>query len=85
MHNGQSNAHSIQCIAFTTKGRYVTRIARKVTLTEKQFDALNQIIMSCTHRLGHIEHVKIILFSSALKQDKDIADELGIAFRTVRK
>ena len=41
--------------------------------------------MSRTHRLDHIERTKIILFSSALKQDKDIAHELGIASRTVRK
>ena len=41
--------------------------------------------MSRTHRLDHIERPKIILFSSALKQDKDIAHELGIASRTVRK
>ena len=51
----------------------VTRISEKVTLTKKQYDALNQIVMSRMHRLDHIERAKIILFSSELKQDKDIA------------
>jgi hypothetical protein len=63
----------------------VTRIAKKVTLTNKQSDALNQIVMSRTHRLDHIERAKIILFSFELKQDKDIAHKLGIVPRTVRK
>ena len=41
--------------------------------------------MSRTHRLDHIERAQIILFSSELKQDKDIAHKLGIIPRTVRK
>ena len=63
----------------------MTRISKKVTITKKQSDALNQIAMSRTHRLDHIERARIILFSSELKQDKDIAHELGIIPRTVRK
>lgn len=67
------------------KDRHVTRIAKKVTLTKKQSDALNQIVLSRTHRPDHIERANIILFSSELKQDKDIGQELGIVPRTVRK
>ena len=63
----------------------MTRISKKVTITKKQSDALNQIVMSRMHRLDHIERAKIILFSSELTQDKDIAHELGIIPRTVRK
>ena len=57
----------------------------KRTITKKQSDALTQIVMSRTHRLVNIERAKIILFSSELKQDKDIAHGLGIIPRTVRK
>jgi hypothetical protein len=63
----------------------VTRIAKKVTLTKKQFDTLNQIVLSRTHRPDHIERANIILFSSESKQDKDIGQELDIVPRTVRK
>ena len=67
------------------KDGHVTRIAKKATLTKKQSDALNQIVLSRTHRPDHIERANIILFSSELKQDKDIGQELGIVPRTVRK
>ena len=69
----------------SSKDGHVTRIAKKVTLTKKQSDALNQIVSSRTHRLDHIERANIILFSSELKQDKDIGRELDIVPRTARK
>ena len=58
----------------SSRDGHVTRIAKKVTLTEKQRDTLNQIITSRKHRLDHIERAKIIIFSSS----KSKANELVI-------
>lgn len=50
-------ARHIRYNAFFLSSRdgHVTRIAKKVTLTEKQRDTLNQIITSRKHRLDHIK------------------------------
>ena len=44
----------------------MARIAKRVTLTNKQRDVLNQIVTSRTHRQDPIERAKIILLSSNL-------------------
>ena len=72
-------------LLLSSRDGHVARIAKKVTLTEKQRDTLNQIITSRTHRLDHIERAKIIIFSSELKQDKQLGDELNISPNAVRK
>ena len=55
----------------------VTRIAKKVTLTKKQSDTLNQIIMSRTHRLDHVEIWFGVLTNKLLKRlSSNSTDEL---------
>ena len=56
--------------------RIMARIAKRVTLTDKQRDILNQIATSRTQRQDHIERAKIILLSSNARQDKQIKSEL---------
>ena len=60
-------------------------IAKKITLTEKQFDVLSQIVTSRTHRLDHIERAQIILLCSELKPNVQISMKLGISISTVKK
>ena len=63
----------------------MARIAKRVTLTNKQRDVLNQIVTSRAHRQDHIERAKIILLSSNAKQDKQIRSELDLTQPTVSK
>ena len=56
----------------------MARIAKRVTLTDKQRDILNQIATSRTQRQDHIERAKIILLSSNARQDKQIKSELDV-------
>ena len=63
----------------------MARIAKRVTLTNKQRDVLNQIATGRTQRQDHIERAKIILLSSHAKQDKQIRSELNLTQPTVRK
>lgn len=63
----------------------MARIAKRVTLTSKQRDVLNQIVTSRTQRQDHIERARIILLSSNARQDKQIKSELDLTQPTVRK
>lgn len=63
----------------------MARIAKRVTLTNKQRDVLNQMVTSRTQRQDHIERAKIILLSSNAKQDKQIRSELDLTQPTVSK
>lgn len=63
----------------------MARIAKRVSLTNKQREVLNQIVTSRTQRQDHIERAKIILLSSNTKQDKQIRSELDVTQPTVSK
>jgi transposase len=63
----------------------MARIAKQVTLTNKQQEVLTHIITSRTQRQDHVVRAKIILLSYNKKQDKQISYALDLAKSTVRK
>lgn len=61
------------------------RIAKKVTLTEKQKDVLKQIITSRTHRADHIVRAQMVFLSTTSKSNAQISQELLVSLSTVKK
>lgn len=61
------------------------RIVKKITLTEKQYQALTRVATSRTQRQDHIERAKIILLCSEPKSNTQIGRDLNIARHTVKQ
>ena len=63
----------------------MARIAKPISLTNKQQDVLTQIITSRTQQQAHIQRARIILLAFNGKNNKQIQSELNVTQPTVIK
>lgn len=63
----------------------MARIAKPISLTNKQHNVLTQIITSRTHRQDHIQRAQIILLAFNGKNNKQIQSDLNVTQPTVVK